>query len=673
MADFSFKDLQAVLPSGVGQLFLENSSISGVALSSAVKFKTWFDKSGTPFFREYTDHTFEHSLQVFSTSCEIIAPEACDVLSSEDLVILFLACIVHDAGLHLTEDMFFSLIDRANKSIVRPTFDERAWPDLWDAFLAEAKRFNDKKLKSLFGDTLPVSDPAKTAIDLSNRDRMLIGEFLRRHHPRLAHEIAIGSVLSASGVPFDPLSGLDVKFADLVGTIARSHGIALRSTFDYLNENYDLREYRHVHIIFLMVLIRIADFLQIQSGRAPELFAEIHKIKSPFSANEWRVHQSISNITRTSLDPEAIEISASPHDIRSFLRIDGWIKDLQVELDTSWAVLGEVYGRFSKEKLPRLKMDIRRLRSNLEKGQLSRQVLPFVPRRIKFSVDEPELLRLLLAPLYGDDPLYGLRELTQNSADSVKEIQHLVRAGAADTAQRVLADCDIEIEINMPSSTFTIRDRGTGMNLNIIEDYFLKAGASFRNSDVWKRQYLDESGKSKVARAGRFGVGALAVFLIGDSLSVFTRHYSDQSGTGYKFDGSIDADALEITTQAGPVGTIIEVSSTKERLSKLSAYFLSRHDFRNFYFMSADLAVRFKLVEEQGTKRARVLAAPKYVEPEWLPIRGTHYNRVIRKKYSGGHTDFRDNTEYRVEANDGYLYCNDVLVGNISNPDISCS
>jgi molecular chaperone HtpG len=269
VANFTIEDLRASLSSELEAIFLRNSSLSGTVLTTADKFKAWFEQSGTPFFKEYTDHRFSHSIDVFATSCEIIAENARDVLSSEDLNILFWACIIHDAGLHLTEDMFLLLIDRKNKTILRPGFDSASWPDLWDAFIAEAKRFNDKKLRSLFGDTLPVSEPGRTALDITNRDRLLIGEFLRRHHPRIAHEIAIGGIRDATGAVLDLLSGLSPQYSDLIGTIARSHGLQLRSTFDYLRENYDIRDYRHIHIIFLMVLIRIADFLQIQSGLRP--------------------------------------------------------------------------------------------------------------------------------------------------------------------------------------------------------------------------------------------------------------------------------------------------------------------------------------------------------------------------------------------------------------------
>jgi hypothetical protein len=54
--------------------------------------------------------------------------------------------------------------------------------------------------------------------------------------------------------------------------------------------------------------------------------------------------------------------------------------------------------------------------------------------------------------------------------------------------------------------------------------YFLRAGASFRQSADWAMEFLDEKGKPRVLRAGRFGVGAFAIFLLGPSFRLSTRH-----------------------------------------------------------------------------------------------------------------------------------------------------
>jgi molecular chaperone HtpG len=452
-----------------------------------------------------------------------MVPEgAFEIISADDLSALLLACLVHDSGLHITEGVFLALTEESNSKIVIPELDEKPWPELWTDFLAEAQRFSAKKLVSLFGDAEPVRDPPRSAIEMSQRDRLLIGEFLRRHHPRFGHEFIVGGVPDARRGKFE-FPEIETRTKDIVGLIARSHGLDLRSTFDYIQKHYDLRDYNRIHIVYLMVLIRVADYLQIQSARAPNFFGRIHAIKSPFSLGEWKLHQSIENITTSAMDPEAVSVLANPKSVHDYLRFESWMRGFQTEIDKSWAILGEVYGRFTREALNKLQLNIRRIRSNIEDKAALQKKAGFVPEPIRFTVSEPELLRLLMEPLYGENPTYGLRELTQNAADSVNELEHAIQRTAPFALDRADLNHDIEVEIvGDPDWSFTIRDRGTGMTLETIKNYFLKAGASFRNSELWKQDFTDSTGKSQVARTGRFGVGALSAYLIGEKVQIFT-------------------------------------------------------------------------------------------------------------------------------------------------------
>jgi molecular chaperone HtpG len=512
--------IEDYIPAGIRQKIV-SSSIGAGTLSIARTLHDHFRLSGLPFFREYTDHTFQHSIDVFKSACDMVSDAAFDIVSADDLSVLLLSCLIHDSGLHITEDVFLGLTDPSNSKIAIPEFDKKAWPELWADFLAEAQRFNDKKLISLFGDQEPVREPPRSAIELSQRDKLLIGEFLRRHHPRFGHEFIVGAVPDARKSKFE-FPEIDDRIKDIIGLIGRSHGLDLRNTFDYIEKHYDLRDYNRIHIVYLTVLIRIADYLQIQSARAPALFGKLHTIKSPFSLGEWKLHQSIENITTSAMDPEAVSVLANPKSVHEYLRFEGWMRGFQTEIDKSWAILGEVYGRFTREALNKLQLNIRRIRSNIEDKTTLQKKSGFVPEPIRFSVSEPELLRLLMEPLYGDNPTYGLRELTQNAADSIIELEHALKTPMSAMLDRADLTNDIEVEIvGGPDWTFTIKDRGSGMTLDTIKNYFLKAGASFRNSELWKHDFTDSGGKSHVARTGRFGVGALSAYLIGDKVHIF--------------------------------------------------------------------------------------------------------------------------------------------------------
>ncbi|BCL39076.1 hypothetical protein [Nostoc sp. MS1] len=121
------------------------------------------------------------------------------------------------------------------------------------------------------------------------------------------------------------------------------------------------------------------------------------------------------------------------------------------------------------------------------------------------------------------------------------------------------------------------------MTEQIITNYFLKVGASLRNSDTWAEQHEEEpknenaESKSRVARSGYFGVGALAAYLLGDKIKVYTRHFTQLRGI--EFEARLGDEAIELRYFQGevPIGTIIEIDITQETLYKLGLK-------NNFYY-----------------------------------------------------------------------------------------
>jgi hypothetical protein len=127
----------------------------------------------------------------------------------------------------------------------------------------------------------------------------------------------------------------DHKFlSDISGLIARSHGLDLRTCLDYLQQKYQNKiNPRGVHAAFLGTLLRIADYFQIQSSRAPSARTDVAAFKSQLSAREWNVHQSVKDIHNTSGDPEAIVVIAQPDNVETFLKLKNWLDGLQYELE----------------------------------------------------------------------------------------------------------------------------------------------------------------------------------------------------------------------------------------------------------------------------------------------------------------------------------------------------
>src|ERR1700754_565071 len=97
--------IEDFVPGGLRPKLLHSSLFSGVD-TTARFVESHFKLSGVPFFREYTDHSFQHCLDVFRAACDVLSNDSMEIVSADDLSILILACMLHDVGLHITEDVF---------------------------------------------------------------------------------------------------------------------------------------------------------------------------------------------------------------------------------------------------------------------------------------------------------------------------------------------------------------------------------------------------------------------------------------------------------------------------------------------------------------------------------------------------------------------------------------
>jgi hypothetical protein len=159
---------------------------------------------------------------------------------------------------------------------------------------------------------------------------------------------------------------IEKDIIDLAGLVARSHGMPLRKSVDYLENKFRdaWRTPYDIKAVFLMVVLRIADYLQIHSERASKIILKSKRFDSPISKKEWEKHNAVKDINIKTADPERIFVIAKPENSTIFLELDQLFKDIQYEFDTSWAVLGEAYGK--DDELKGLKIKFRRIRSVLD-------------------------------------------------------------------------------------------------------------------------------------------------------------------------------------------------------------------------------------------------------------------------------------------------------------------
>jgi hypothetical protein len=523
------------------------------------------------FFRPYTDHGTQHVEDVLETTAALVTEESFALISPEDVSVLISATVLHDLALHLQETGFITLVSSAATDIRIPELDTIPWNILWRQYVSEMSRLNQLQIYGIYGVTESIPEPR---LDRPNSWTQIqlayIGEFIRRYHHRLAHEIARYGLpgVATSTMKTDyghPLTNL----VDLAGVVARSHGTTIRSLFTYLTNNFHLRQTANAHPVYLMILLRIADFLQLQAGRAPGSVLKVKTITSPLSRREWNVHHAISDIIYDEHeDPETVEIQVNPAHttIDIFLRIKEWIHGIQIELDTSWAVLGEVFGRYKERQLG---ITIRRVRSNIDDADGFGRKAGYIPRHVSFTAADVDLLKLFIRPLYGNRPEIAVRELVQNGVDAIRERWAVEPQSAMDANLEVL----VQIRRNEDDSwSLIVDDKGVGMTLDTLANFYLNVGASYRTSMAWKQMFQDNEGISTVLRSGRFGIGALSAFLLDDdplrvTLKVSTRHVFAPSEDGLELCSVLTDAPLTIrrVERASP-GTRIEVRTRNRPL-----------------------------------------------------------------------------------------------------------
>lgn len=254
----------------------------------------------------------------------------------------------------------------------------------------------------------------------------------------------------------------------------------------------------------------------------------------------------------------------------TFLQLKRLLAGIQEELDASWAVLGEVYGRYPP--LSELGLNLRRVRSNLDDEAAFAKTVNYLPCEAAFDAAGPELLKLLIKPLYGEHPEIGIRELLQNAVDACRELKDYL-AQSPETLKPEFTEQGADVEIQLQDKGeagrwLEVSDRGIGMSAETVRRYFLRAGASFRRSDAWRKIHETPEGRSRVLRSGRFGIGVLAAFLLGDEVEVSTRNAIAQAGTGIAFKATLDTEDIELRHCSRPVGTTIRVRTSEEGVWK---------------------------------------------------------------------------------------------------------
>lgn len=553
------------IPPKLRSILVEDPDVAGPTLAFTAQTSKLLSDNSTPFFPGYTDHGPQHVAAVLR-DVERLVPDGvweADHWTPLDSAVSVVACFLHDLAMHLQDASVCSLIAGKWARVPVDWFDrdhetrpaDYDWKTTWMDFQREVRKWPPPRLLDLLGPNhrgtpgiayAPVPDPAAWTIF----DRLVAGEFIRRHHARIAHEIALHGFPGLD----DAHLALPQYLADIGGVVARSHGEPLRLMHDYVRYRYSTNlKPGGALLVFLMGLVRVADYLQLDANRAPAILLQLKAPLSRRSVDEWMNHSAVSNISWYDADPRAVRVElGTNHSLRSHLNVERLLRGVQSEMDTTSGVLSEVYGG---TPLREIRLAKQRVVSNVHSPSL-RATLPYEPVDGRLRASE-ELFQYLIGPLYGEERAIAGRELVQNAVDAVR-LRWAIAGDDQQSTARARRDADVVVALDRTATGYQLRvtDRGIGMTSQIIVTHFLTAGRSYGPAEALAEGRPPKN-LDNVPKAGHFGIGLFAAFLFGRTIRVTTRHLDDREG--FTFAAEIDGGLIELRRTSCPVGTTITV------------------------------------------------------------------------------------------------------------------
>jgi hypothetical protein len=319
---------------------------------------------------------------------------------------------------------------------------------------------------------------------LTGENNKKLQEIIRERHHLRSETICIKK--------YNDYSIDDFHQAAIIGRICRGHRKEdLHSTLFRPDEVY--KSYP-INVSLLASLLRNGDELDLTFERTPYVIYENVPPRDKISKDEWEKHLRISGITVDPDDKQIIKCSARCENPK----IHRLLKALEIKVNKGIEDLPSHLHQYRE-----VKRDIpRKIIINIES-------VGYEPYDFKFSLQEIEILNLLMGDRLYERKEECLRELLKNAVDACR-MRKFRTAKEGEPYTPI-----IKFELN--SDELIITDNGIGMDKYIIENYFTKIGKSFYKSE----EFIEES--CDFSPVNELGIGVLSYFMIANKISIETK------------------------------------------------------------------------------------------------------------------------------------------------------
>lgn len=445
------------------------------------------------FFSEYTLHDKTHFLRVTELMSYVLGDNLKE-LNDIEIGLLILSAFYHDQGMLIEDSEYKALEENESYLIFR------------DNWFIDHSNYNEVK-KQLESSFISALEKDKLSKIISELDSAMLTDFLRESHGQRSHDYILKKLSNDRALS---VSGTDIS--DYLAKICLSHvkSVDWITSNNGLNYDENIGTYQ-VNTIFLSLVLRLADILDFDSDRTPDvLFKSIH-FTSPVSIAEWQKHRDVKG---WEISKELIRFTMyfehPVYEKTANIFLD-WIDN---ELNYSLALIRKFPSNVSKYQIE--------VAEKVDRTRLGPKNKSYLYHDLEFNLSRDEIVKLLMTDkLYKNTSLF-IRELLQNSLDALRlrKAIHL-KDGFDWNAGKIFFKHFID---EKGQQIIECVDNGCGMDEEIVSKYLGKVGRSFYRSPEFERQRMQLKEKGvDFEPCSQFGIGFMSCFMVGDRIQILTR------------------------------------------------------------------------------------------------------------------------------------------------------
>ena len=480
-----------------------NNGIDGEVkdtIHKAVEFAYNRAKLIIKYMPEYTLHDEEHLFKVLHLIEKLIPGELLDNLNVPELMLLILSAFFHDLGMAPSQQ------------------DVDAWRGSFERGSASKEQLEKNRKFEQFKSSSPEkNNKIQELIRLGkHKEAAILEEILLVDFIRINHASNIRAIVAVEYNTEIKYKTTDLR-AVLVD-ICESHCLPTKKLLE-LDSSYPCGDGVYVCVPFIAVLLRLADVLDFDTDRTPEVLFHTINISNPNSLEEWKKHLSIEN---WDISGNRIIFHSICEHPQIEYAVNSFCDTIDNELDACRGILSNVKDHIRQEELKKyniqLPLNIDRSKIAAKKDLLTNKPI-YRYNNIRFVLNKESIVKLLMgSSLYGN-AIVALRELLQNSIDTC-----LLRKAICEKKGHPYTPT-IGIKLDTSKKQLIVSDNGMGMNEDDINKYYSNIGTSFYKSKEFYE--IKTENEIKFTSISRFGIGILSCFMVSDTITLETLKFKD--------------------------------------------------------------------------------------------------------------------------------------------------